>query len=273
MELAITSVDFRMEEMAWNDLIDLVAVLQIMSNKMDYLQKPDVTMSDAYGLWLELEGSLKRLDNPFARIMLNSVLHRRSEMRIIENDVMISALFLDLRFNLLLTSNQRDTAIKHLRYMYQKLRQRRDSVLYSAPTTQTIQTQTGNETSMLEEILREMESTATYQINKAQGATNHSLDEELTKFCVKERENASVNIITAWERRKYEFPILYELAKIVLTVSPTEASVKMNFSTLEYVLSKRRTRLAEVNLDLILLLKLNDSLFYEAFENGEISFE
>lgn len=260
-----------MEDKLWNDLPGVVATLKIMSDKIYYLQKQNVTMSDAFGVWLELGFRLKSMnDCQFAVIMLEKLIHRRAEMNIVENDVMLSAMFLDLRFNRLLNSTQREKAIKHLQYLHQKLDRKKNSPLNVSPPKQKTVPETDH---VLEQILRELEPIQEIARATVPNTTNNLFQEELRGFCEIERANAATNVIAEWEARKFQFPILYELAQTVMSVSPTQASVERNFSTLEFVLSKRRNRLADEHLETILFIKLNKNIFYEAFEDGEFTFD
>lgn len=273
MEMAIVSGDFRIEEELWNMLPAVTEVLKLLSNKIDFLQRPNVTMSDAYGVWLELEFRLERMkDCPFAVIMLDKLVQRRDQMKIIDNEVMLSALFLDLRFNRFLSTSQKELVNKHLQYLHQKLNLKRNLQISVAVPPTEHQSDPGNDTNELEQILREMDSTRDNS-QSVPSIMSDSLPEEMNAFCEIERANATTDVVADWEARKFSFSILYELAKVVLAASPTQGSVERNFSTMEFVLTKRRNRLTEENLENLLFLKLNSQLFHEVCENGEITFE
>lgn len=259
-----------MEENLWNDLPGVVAVLKIISNKMIYLQKQNITMSDAYGVWLELEFLLKKIENcSFAAYMLEKLIYRRDQMKIVDNDVMLAAMFLDLRFNRLLSKNQKERAIKHIQYLHEKIQQKKHlEIPVPSPIQRTVSSDDPN---VLEQILRNMESAE--RNLPVEVTADRSLNKEIEQYGEIERANARTNVITEWQARKYDFPILYELAMVVLAVSPTQASVERNFSTLEFVLNKRRNRLTEENLESVLFVKLNKGLFYEAFDCGAFTFE
>lgn len=67
--------------------------------------------------------------------------------------------------------------------------------------------------------------------------------------------------------------MLYDLARTIYAVAPTEVSVERNFSTLDFVLNKRRTNLLDENLEMVLFLKLNKSLYFDPYCFNQLSFD
>lgn len=61
---------------------------------------------------------------------------------------------------------------------------------------------------------------------------------------------------------------LYGLSQIVLSAPCTQVSVERGFSALSYILNDRRLRLTNQNLEIIIFIKLNKSLY----ENVKIKF-
>lgn len=204
VDLAVANKDFHMDENIWNDLPAIVEVLKIFANKMDYMQKENITMSDTYGVWLELEIRLKKMINcSFAAVILDKLLHRRTQMNIVENDVMLSAIFLDLRFHRHLSIEQKDKASKHLHYLSQKMGIKGNKQINVPPSTpHTVST---IDDSMLENILQEIESTQ--GTSCATVPVNNTLNEEIKAFCEIERANATVDVIAGWNALRFKFLI------------------------------------------------------------------
>lgn len=125
----------------------------------------------------------------------------------------------------------------------------------------------------LEMIMREMEFQQSNSDAGALSAGNISILEEIAKFSAKGRIIATNDMSKSWEADKFTFPILYELARTIMAVAPTEVSVERNFSTLDFILNKRRNRLSDPNLEMILFTKLNHPLFYDAIERQELDFD
>lgn len=71
------------------------------------------------------------------------------------------------------------------------------------------------------------------------------------------------SIIQYWENRKDENPLLYKLAMAIYAIPPTEVQIERDFSALDKILTKYRTKLSPAILEGILLIHLNKDLFYE----------
>lgn len=265
-----------MDDETWKELERFVNILSLFANKIKYLQKANLSLTDVYGVWLELECRLKKVANcSLAKNLLEKLIFRKAEMHIVENDVTLAGLFLDLRFQFMLTPEQKEKAKNHLLYLWQKIESKKkesenNSELPVMENTQ-MEFQINDCDDELEQIMREMER----QQSDAgtSNVENISILEEITKFSAKGRSNATNDMNKSWEAEKFIFPILYELAKTIMAVAPTEVSVERNFSTLDFILNKRRNRLTDPNLEMILFTKLNKSLFYHAFETQEFNFD
>lgn len=70
------------------------------------------------------------------------------------------------------------------------------------------------------------------------------------------------NIIDYWNSQKSRQKHLYELAKCVYAIPPTEVEIERDFSQLNFVLTHRRGNLSEKNLEAILRIHLNKEIFF-----------
>lgn len=276
LELAVANVDFRLDDATWNELPHIVGILGLFANNMEYLQKENISLSDVVGVWLELESRLKKMENcPVAIALLERLEFRKSDMSITENEVTLSAMFLDLRYQFILTTEQREKAKNHLLYLWQKISSKKQ--VPESEETSIIDGQQNMENddneNALEQIMRELESSNANVGEPGPNLTNQSIVQEMDKFIAMGRAKATDDMIDRWQSDKFNFPILYELAMTVMAVAPTEVSVERNFSALDFILTKRRNRLTDENLQMILFIKLNQQLFYKAFENGELDLE
>lgn len=272
LELGTANREFKISDAAWNRLPSMVDVLSLFANKMEFLQKSDLLLTDVVGVWIELDNLLgQRSDCTFATRLLNRLRSRKDEMGLINNDVAIAAQFLDLRFHFLLSENQKQTAKAHLQHLWRKMRIKRGDLPLqpsAAPTTTNHQ-QVNENVCDLEKILQSMESTQ-MKTAKIVNADDDALSREFEQFSAMNRLRANENIMQKWQQYKYDFPILFELSNVVMAVAATEVSVERNFSILDFILSKRRNRLTDQNLEMILFVKLNKALFYESFENRSL---
>lgn len=65
------------------------------------------------------------------------------------------------------------------------------------------------------------------------------------------------DIMEYWEEKKFVFPNLYQLAKVVHSVPATEVSVERAFSALRLVLTDLRCNISTETLQKIMFVKLN----------------
>lgn len=73
----------------------------------------------------------------------------------------------------------------------------------------------------------------------------------------------SLNILHYWESVKETHFELYDLALIVFSVPPTEVQIERDFSCLKHIFTDRRYNLTQKRLESILLIHLNEDLFYK----------
>lgn len=269
--------DFHLDADTWDNLSLITDVLQIMADKTNLLQAEKLTMSDAYGIWLETEARLAAMpDNPTAVKMLERLVSRRESHHIIENDVMYSAMFLDPRFQFMLTDYQKAEAIKHLTYLNQKLNLKKNiHEPQSQPVSQITAMQRHIEPSsnVLEQILQRNEISRNNVRVAAKITPIDQLQIEIRNFDGIPRSHAETNVRSFWKKIRFDFPTLYELCQVVFAVPSSQTGVERNFSALDFIFNKRRNRLSDDSLEMVLTLKLNKSSFYEVFENNEYTFD
>lgn len=157
---------------------------------MDYLQTENLTMSDAYGVWIETEGRLKAMSNsPTAVQMLKRLTSRRDEFFIVNNNVMYSAMFLDPRFQLMLNENQKKEVFKHLIYLNQKVNLKK-GLGEPQPAAETPSYQQEQCRSVLEQIMCQHESSQKNIPAHQTNYTNDGLQSELENFSRISRSHA-----------------------------------------------------------------------------------
>lgn len=111
-----------MDEETWNKVKLVVDILALFAHKMTFLQKSNLSLADVYGVWFELECRLKKIENcSLAKNLSQRLIFRGAERHIVENDVTLAALFLDLRFHFMLTSEQKEKAKNHLLCLWQRI--------------------------------------------------------------------------------------------------------------------------------------------------------
>ena len=71
----------------------------------------------------------------------------------------------------------------------------------------------------------------------------------------------NADILVFWEKKKFQYPELYQVAQVLLGVPATQVSVERAFSCLNFVFSERRHNLKDSILEAILLIRLNLFMF------------
>jgi len=63
--------------------------------------------------------------------------------------------------------------------------------------------------------------------------------------------------MTYWEEKRFAYPNLYEMAKVVHAVTATQVSVERSFSALKLILTDLRCKLSSESIKKLLFVKLN----------------
>lgn len=98
--------------------------------------------------------------------------------------------------------------------------------------------------------------------NESQNVNNNvDIEYELTTFEPDEMIPKQ-DIISYWSLQRNKHKHLYELAKCIYSIPPTEVDIERDFSLLNFVYTKRRGNLSEEHLTDILRIHLNKDLFF-----------
>lgn len=68
------------------------------------------------------------------------------------------------------------------------------------------------------------------------------------------------NINSYWDKHRDKM-VLYELAKFIQSIPPTQVEIEKSFSVVGFILNQYRTSLKTKSLDDIIVIKLNYDLF------------
>lgn len=255
----------------WSDFKEIVAVMRIPYKATIALQKQDLTLSDAYGIWLKINIHLqavakKRLCKTNFATCLSKALDERKKT-IFNNPAMLGAIYLDPRFRCEILRDQQliDQSIKTLLNLWRRIitlsgDSANESILSSTKESCDLNFSADFDNP---DILDKYLSRANGSIDMQQNATSHilAIEEEIELFNA-EKLPSNASIISYWESAKEQNQRLYELAKVIYAIPPTEVQIERDFSTLEFIFSQRRQRLSAEMLEAILTLNLNSDIFY-----------
>lgn len=247
----------------WTKIVEIVGILKIPFIATKILQRSDLTMSDLFGCWLNME---RKLDNiienencstNLAEILRQKVFERKQIL--LENPMMLAAIYLDARFNFTLTETQVEEAKSTLISLYRKIKQ----ILPG----QSVEPQSA-EDSFEEYCAVTSNKRARADDDKLNSGSKVNALMSVNEFIIfidafdntVNRLHSKVSIIKHWEERKNDDPELLQLARILNTIPPTQVAVERAFSTLNFVFSNRRAQLSPALLENILLIYLNKDM-------------
>jgi len=190
----------------------------------------------------------------------------KRETNIMNNHVLLAAILLDPRFNVILNEKQSDIAIKHLKNVWVYLKQIESEKMQSSSTTIIHEQEILSDlvdSDALEMYLRNQEDSSQSSnfgnLSNSQASTMGKKIETLLKsFCIEnKRLSYKTNILQFRDSKKTIYPELFKISNIILSVPATQVSVERLFSGLKYILSPYRINISAKNLEDQLLIRTN----------------
>lgn len=249
---------FQISDETWQQIEVFHKPLKLVAEKMVKMQMADLTLSDAYGHWIDLREHLKCIERtPFVSTLLESMETRGSPL--LNTTLMVTAVFLDPRFQLLLSDEEKFRAKRFLTELAKKTKDHPDMPTH-APTDTTTNVLETPILSPFECLLREREAERIENV-VANEAVNSKLLDEFEIIEKLPRLDANTNIHTFWLNRRMEQPLLYYMATIMMSIPPTEVSCERNFSKLKFIMNRLRCSLSDEEIEKMLFLSLNAEFF------------
>lgn len=247
-------------------IVEILTALKIPYEATIALQNATFTLSDFYGCWLTILRRLAKLvldenaETNFAQTLTTNIQKRQASL--LNNQAMLCAIYLDKRYEFKLSGDERKIAKIVLEKLFERVEKAKKGVTSGKLPTETVEEDSfenecvasGLERSYLNDKPSAKQEVSTFSESLAKYET--SID----------RVNSKKPILEYWNENKYEHPQLYELAMIVHSIPPTQATVERFFSLLGYIYNCRRTRLTPETLENIMMILLNKTLFDEIQE-------
>lgn len=249
---------FELVLLKWPIFEEISNVLKVLYEITIDVQHANFTLSDFYGSWLKMERGLQKLvaASPFAQAMIKELEKRKKVL--LNNQALISAVYLDPRYNFKLTAEEVQIAKMALQSLHERLKKQNKSTLQSNSVTH------GEDDSFEEDCVASGMTRAIRSGITAPAPENICIDTSFTDLfesfdqCVRLHHKDS--ILEFWHDRRNEDPALYELASIIHAIPPTQATVERAFSALGLVCNNKTSRLSETSLENILMVVLNKNL-------------
>lgn len=247
----------------WDAFLEVLNVFKIPYEITNALQNPKFTLSDFYSCWLKIEHKLgsqirkQHLLTDFAVLLREKLGFRKQEL--LKNAAMMCAVYLDPRVRLDLSFDEINIAKMTLEKLFKKVQNIKAQNKPIDYQNFTVDIAAGYENGPEDSFEKYMASKAAAATTRTSGMeVNNEIDffGLLTKFEVATPFH-NEPVLPFWESQKDSFPELYELASIINSIPPTQATVERSFSMLNFIYTCRRNRLGQKILQDILTIKLN----------------
>lgn len=255
----------------WTKIKEIYTTLQPSKVCTKKLQAEQLTLSEFFGAWYEVKVATKKRNNSFAMLILERIEFK--EQKLLNNDVLLSAVFMDPRYKVLLNKTQIERAKNHLKHVWTRIITIQNckenlSLNYDINSTST-SSETDSIYDELENLLKLKERLHDMENSRSSLSTDSDLyiqlrriETELDTYNIEQKRlSRKTDILQFWnEKKKNQFE-LYKLATVVLSVPATQVSVERLFSGLKFILSPLRININENILEDQLLVRTNRIFF------------
>lgn len=226
------------------------------------IQYSSYTLSDFYGGWLKMTRRLEQLvqqqdgSNDFALTLLEHT--RKREPSLLNNSAMLAAVYLDPRYSFKLTAEEKKIAKFSLEKLLERVHQAKAQLTQSK---QAAVTEQQNNDSFEDDCVKSgLRRTFYGETGNSASPADVGNNDLFTAYDEIARIHHKNSILQFWEDHSIQHPVLYELARIVLAIPPSQTTVERAFSVLGYIYNCRRTQLKPKRLEDILTIILNRDL-------------
>lgn len=246
--------EFKVSSDFWDQLNELLAVLEIPYIATKTMQRIGYGLADFYISWMRMSRSLMRHaigPTSLAQLLIDALKSR--EHLLIDTPTMMAAMLLDPRIKYKLNSTQKECAVLTLEKLYHRF----EMINRSQDGNGTISNDT------LDELNAEAMAECFENENSVNNSTIQTSDLRATiaKYDSVHRVDMKIEVMDFWKTRKNDFPVLYALACIVHSVHAGQCLVEQNFSSFQYICGVRRLRLLPKSISDILMIRLNSKVY------------
>lgn len=249
-------------ESEWKEVEILLSILEPFDKYTKRLQAEWCTLSDLYGFWLSLQLKMDQNGNSLA-VRIREVMEEYKSS-LFDNPITIAAIFLDPRYQRGLTENEKTNAKHFLKCLHNKIEQ-----VEAINLDQNLdENEEANTSFDAAEVEAHLNLICSEHDNQNLNTNETDIEIKINDF-VGTRCSGQMHVSEFWDKNKTKMPELFKLASTIYSVSPTQTTVERAFSALAIVLSARRTRIADDNLENILLIRLNLNVYNHILQNIE----
>lgn len=210
----------------------------------------------------------------FGVLLLQHLNFRKKSL--LKNAAIITAVYLDPRVRLVLSEDEIIIAKMTLEKLHEKVQEMKKQKISSDAENSIAMNTVDNENDAEGSFEKYMASKAGEKNILTEDTESNEVDfyDLLSKFEVATPFH-NKPVLAFWEDQKEVFPQLYDLASIINSIPPTQATEERSFSMLNFIFTCRRYNLGQKMLQGIMTIKLNVSILREINERDlqEIAFE
>nr|XP_041632974.1 uncharacterized protein LOC121502915 [Drosophila kikkawai] len=258
--------NFDMDSSFWDFIETYCNVFSPLQKSIKKFQEEQFHYSNFYAQWLKLKISTEKmvkdstqdLTKTIGNKILNSIEIRTKTL--LYNKFVVSCLFLDPRFQHILSLQQKSDAINHLKSIWDRL-YNLNPLGHMCSTPNSSFNQMNNyifdeEDELLEAYLSQGVHSEVNSIYVYTKIENLQLS----------YQRIDIDMVSYWKGKQDTDQELYVISNVCFAVPPTQVSIERAFSTLRLVLTDYRNRLSQDVLENILVVKLNPSFLDVAID-------
>lgn len=239
-------------ENIWENVKNITASLQPAQVFMNTLLAEQLTIGDFYGAWLKCFLDTSSIGSPLAQALVESMKSR--ERNFFDTNTFCAALYMDPRYRIVLTPEQKCTAITHLTKTWKRIAGINQKQKDSKATEVSSSAAAPGKPVSVNEYLSKIEAKNGKNHNVSAKLDTNAIERWLKLLDEEPHAPAEQNVLEYWKQRKQFQPQLYALALVVLGVPVTEESEKHAMSALRIISFYERSQISSGTLDDLLLL-------------------
>ncbi|XP_060864336.1 uncharacterized protein LOC132940637 [Metopolophium dirhodum] len=258
-----TNPDVRLRDCEWESIQSVVNALNPAKTATLALQKQDLNLGDFYGIWLKAIHGLTA-DGSILAKTIKIAMEKELKEKYLENSKFLAAIYVDPRYQCLLTHDQQDLAINRLVETWETLQLLKDKNPELNRSNSSLDAAVHNEVDTSgqhsEDFFENFLSSQSSNLSQSSTSSNptQTITAILNYFKNVQRIPYTDILMKYWENQKESHAEIYELACVLLAIPATQVSVERSFSGLKFIVSDLRASLDEELLEAIMVIRCNE---------------
>uniref|UniRef100_A0A1I8PD83 HAT C-terminal dimerisation domain-containing protein n=1 Tax=Stomoxys calcitrans TaxID=35570 RepID=A0A1I8PD83_STOCA len=266
----LVEIENSLQDNFWDYVEAYCLSFEPLQNTIIKFQTEQLHYGDFYAEWLKCKictnKLLEKIDKPFVKKIAGTLLHSMEirQTQLLDNENLISCLYLDPRFHHTLTATQKQDAAMHLNKLYERIKP------MGIPNEES-RTKFPSLTMHTEDLVQEDEDDLlNAYLTQNLKPTGDNCPNVYSKILNLQLPflRAGSNVLKFWRDKQYTEPELYDLSEICFAVpaGSTQATLEGALSSLKHIVAGNRNQINHDTLENILLVKLNTSFIDKAID-------